>query len=135
MLIHRRIHNRKEDRMLVAQGAAALLAFSLMLVVAARGIQSQPDVQAQQSQVQVSGQARDLAVSQTSGVSAKSVVLVGTVVKDGEVLVFREQSGKVYHMKEQAKARPFVDKPVKVTGRVDDASGMLILEKIESAPA
>ena len=126
-----RYPNRIGNRVVVVQGSLALLAFSLMLAVAARGIQSLPNVQAQQA---ASDSAGHVGVSAQTEAGAKTVqadVFTGTIVKDGTVLVFRDQSGKVYRLKTQESANRYEGKSVKVTGKLEEETGLLLVDKIE----
>jgi hypothetical protein len=119
------------NRVILTQGALAILAFTMMLGVAARGVQSLPDVQAQRTAAQDSDQYAVQADTKAGAKDVKTGVFTGTIVKDGEVLVFRDESGKLYRLSSQAKAKPFEGKPVKVKGQLEEATGLLHVDSIE----
>ena len=126
-----RYPNRIGNRLVLVQGSLALLAFSLMLGVAARGVQSLPNVQAQQAASDSAGRITVSAHTETGAKVAQVEVFTGTIVKDGTVLVFRDQSGKVYRLKTQEAANRYEGKSVKVTGKLEEETGLLLVDKIE----
>jgi hypothetical protein len=59
-------------------------------------------------------------------------IFTGKIVKSGKVLVLSDAEGKTtYQLDDQQKAREFVNKDVKVTGVLDDSTGMIRVAAIE----
>jgi hypothetical protein len=121
---HSRCSRGTGNRTLIAQGSAALFAFTLMLGVAARGVQSLPNVHAQSDRA---------GYQEAGGQEVEAEVFTGTIVRDGTVLVFRDQSGKVYRLNAPEKAHPFEGKPVRLTGKLEKDTGLLLVNRIENA--
>jgi hypothetical protein len=58
----------------------------------------------------------------------------GKIVKHGNLLVLSDAEGKTtYKLDDQQKAKEFVNKDVKVTGVLDDSTGMIRVTAIEPA--
>jgi Protein of unknown function (DUF5818) len=131
------MHNR--NRAIAGEGLLALLTFSLMLGVAARSLQSQPDaspspkdtavVLAQQEPQSNPTQKPD---APGNGAQAEnSAVFTGTIIKNGSDFVLRDESGTVYTLDARSKAQQYAGKPVKVTGRLEDNARRIHVESIE----
>ena len=65
----------------------------------------------------------------------KSVVVTGTIVKNGSDFVLKDSSGTVYRLDTPEKAEPFDGKSVKVTGKLEASSNLLHVESIEAMAA
>jgi hypothetical protein len=66
---------------------------------------------------------------------AKSVVVTGTIVKNGSDFVLKDTSGTVYRLDAPGKAEPFEGKSVKVTGQLDANASLPHVESIEATTA
>ena len=70
--------------------------------------------------------------SQRAAVETKT--FTGKIVKSGGVLVLSDAQGKAtYKLDDQQKAKEFVNKDVKVTGVLDDSTGVIRVTAIEPA--
>jgi uncharacterized protein YdeI (BOF family) len=123
------------------QGVLALLAFALLLVVAAHALRPldknsfdtgfPPAVQAAQ-EPQQPATAQD--GQQPPNAKAESAtVFHGTIVKDGSDFVLRDQSGTVYRLDAPSKAKPFEGKSVKLTGRVEKDARLIHVQDIQAS--
>jgi hypothetical protein len=66
--------------------------------------------------------------------AAEMKIFAGKIVKAGNVLVLSDSEGKTtYKLDDQQKAKEFVNKDVKVTGVLDDSTGMIRVTAIEPA--
>jgi hypothetical protein len=64
--------------------------------------------------------------------AAETKTFAGKIVKAGNVLVLSDAEGKTtYRLDDQQKAKEFVNKDVKVTGVLDDSTGMIRVTAIE----
>jgi hypothetical protein len=64
--------------------------------------------------------------------AAETKTFSGKIVKTGNMLVLSDAEGKTtYKLDDQQKAKAFVNKDVKVTGVLDDATGMIRVTAIE----
>ena len=58
----------------------------------------------------------------------------GTIVKDGNMLVLKDTASKtVFQLDDQAKAKQYVGKEVKVTGSLDASTNTIHVEDIQAA--
>ena len=64
--------------------------------------------------------------------SSKSTSFTGTIVKDGEQYVLRDNSGGVYKLDDSSRAQNFEGKSVKVTGRLAADSKLIHVDTIEA---
>jgi hypothetical protein len=123
---------RVRDQVITAQGVLSLVAITAMLGYAAYALQLAPQesiaAYAQDRQVAVVPQPTDLN-------PARSAVYSGTIVTHGSGFVLRQPSGAVYHLDDPTQAQRFAGKPVKVTGKLDQAGILLHIEKIEEVRA
>jgi len=69
--------------------------------------------------------------SQPNGVVGKSIVVTGTILKNGADLVLKDSAGRVYRLDAPDKAGPFEGMSVKVTGKLDAEANLLHVEAIE----
>ena len=125
------------------QGVLALLAFGLLLVVAAHALKPlngnsldpayPPAVEAAQ-EPQQPATAPD-AQQPPDAKTESATVFHGTIVKDGNDYVLRDQSGTVYRLDSPAEAKPFVGKPVRLTGRVEKDARLIHVQRIEKVAA
>jgi len=66
--------------------------------------------------------------------AAETKTFAGKIVKAGNTLVLSDTEGKTtYKLDDQQKAKEFVNKDVKVTGVLDDSTGMIRVTAIEPA--
>lgn len=66
--------------------------------------------------------------------AAETKTFAGKIVKAGNVLVLSDEEGKTtYKLDDQQKAKEFVNKDVKVTGVLDNTTGMIRVTTIEPA--
>ncbi len=66
--------------------------------------------------------------------ATEAKTFAGKIVKAGNVLVLTDAEGKTtYKLDDQQKAKAFVNKDVKVTGVLDDSTGMIRVTAIEPA--
>jgi hypothetical protein len=124
---------RKRDVTMATQTGLALLFFTLMLGVAMRGMQPSPEsvVSAAYQEPQPPASSNvPPDQSRPDPKAGKAVVMVGTIVKDASDFVLREQSGKVYRLDAPSKAKRFEGKSVKVTGKLDENSGLIHVDEI-----
>jgi len=68
----------------------------------------------------------------TAGQSQEAESFTGTVVKSGDKYVLKTDSG-TYQIDDQNKAKQFEGKQVKVSGKLDKATGMLQVSDIQAA--
>ncbi|MFZ0760763.1 MAG: DUF5818 domain-containing protein [Candidatus Sulfotelmatobacter sp.] len=72
--------------------------------------------------------------NQNSQTAAATKTFAGKIVKDGDVLVLSDTEGKTtYKLDDQEKAKKFVNQDVKVTGVLDDSTGIIRVTSIEPA--
>jgi hypothetical protein len=70
---------------------------------------------------------------------AQSTTFTGTIAKFGEqsgggtIYVLRDSSGAVYKLDDPERAKPFVGKSVKVTGKLDAGAKVIHVDSIEGA--
>lgn len=64
---------------------------------------------------------------------AQSATFTGTIAKFGEQYVLHDSSGAVYKLDDPERAKPFVGKSVKVTGKLDAGAKVIRVESIEGA--
>jgi hypothetical protein len=96
-----------------AEGVLTLMILAVVPATSARAMQLQPTqapVQAQQAQPD---QSKD---------TTKSLVVTGTIVKNGSDFVLKDEKGTIYRLDAQDKAAPFENKSVKVTGKLEQAT-------------
>jgi hypothetical protein len=66
--------------------------------------------------------------------AAETKTFAGKIVKHGNLLVLSDAEGKTtYKLDDQQKAKEFVNKDVKVTGVLDDSTGVIRVTAIEPA--
>ena len=122
---------QRSNRVAMTQGGLALLAFTLMLGIAAKAVQPLPErsspivLQEQQQPPPDTGQ--------SDRPSGESRLFTGTIVKDGSQLVFRDQSGTVYQLDDPSKAKRFESRSVKLTGKLEKSKQTIDIEKIVPA--
>jgi uncharacterized protein YdeI (BOF family) len=63
---------------------------------------------------------------------AKSVILSGTIQRDGEQFFLREASGQIYRLDDPQHAQAFEGQAVKVTGKLDTQTRLIHVEHIEA---
>jgi hypothetical protein len=114
------------NRIAMAQGGFALLAFGLMLGIAARAVQPLPE----RPFSMVLQEDPPRVVQAQAEKPADSQVFIGTVEKNGSAVVFRDQYGTIYQLDDPAKAKPFVGKSVKLTGELQKAKQMIVVKEI-----
>jgi len=73
--------------------------------------------------------------SQPDGIVAKSIVVTGTILKNGSDLVLKDLAGKTYRLDAPDKVGPFEGMSVKVTGKLDAEANLLHVETIEAINA
>lgn len=66
---------------------------------------------------------------------AQHSTFIGTVMRDGEQFVLRDNSGQIYRLDDPQHAQSFEGKAVKVTGQLDAQAHLIHVERIESAMA
>lgn len=132
---------------LALQGMLALLAFALLLVVAAKALQPQhlpapdPVMAAALQEAQQPAASRGTQSDTQSpdprqdGKSVPGGVFHGTIVRDGSDFVFRDQSGIVYRLDAPEKAKPFVGKTVKLSGQVEKDARLIHVQHVEKTAA
>jgi hypothetical protein len=127
---------RVRDKVITAQGVLSLVAITAMLGYAAYAMQLAPRdsiaAYAQDRPLAVVPQPADLPPALNP---ARSAVYSGTIVTHGSGFVLRQPSGAVYHLDDPSQAQRFAGKPVKVTGKLDQAGILLHIEKIEEVRA
>jgi len=137
-----RMPNR--DRAIACEGALALLTFTLMLGVAARGLRPQPGppevVRAnalvlQEPQNKPSPDPLQSASLRPGSAADKSTIFTGTIVRHGSDFVLRERSGSPYRLDAPLKAQQYEGRPVRVTGRLEEVARMIHVESIEEIAA
>ncbi len=64
---------------------------------------------------------------------AHSVLIQGTVVRDGAQFLLRDISGQVYQLDDARQLQSFEGKAVTVTGKLDPQSMMIHVESVDSA--
>ena len=66
---------------------------------------------------------------------AQSATFTGTIAKfrDSEVYVLKDSSGAVYKLDDPERAKPFLGKSVKVTGKLDAGAKVIRVDSIEGA--
>ena len=64
---------------------------------------------------------------------AEQMVLHGAILRDGAQLILRDSSGAIFHLDDFQQADDFVGKTVTVTGRLEAASRVIHIERIEPA--
>lgn len=64
-------------------------------------------------------------------VSATTVILSGTVIRNGTRFALRETAGELYTLDSTGRAWPFEGEDVRVTGHFDSATSLLHVEDIE----
>jgi hypothetical protein len=70
---------------------------------------------------------------ETQKPAAETKTFSGKIVKAGNMLVLSDAEGKTtYKLDDQQKAKAFVNKDVKVTGVLDDSTGMIRVTAIDS---
>lgn len=131
---------RQFNRVRVANGVLFSAALAVTAFVSASAIQlvtNQPQAfaaqPAQHSQEKPGMQQEN--PPQPDQSASKSVVVTGTIVKDGSDLVLKDTSGKTYRLDPPDKAEPFEGKSVKVTGKLDADANLLHVESIEATAA
>jgi hypothetical protein len=66
--------------------------------------------------------------------ATETKIFTGKIVKSGNTLVLTDAGGKMtYKLDDQQKAKEFVNKEVKVTGILDDSTGVIRVTAIEPA--
>jgi len=66
--------------------------------------------------------------------AAETKTFTGKIVKSGNLLVLSDAEGKTtYKLDDQQKAKEFVNQDVKVTGVLDDSTGVIRVTAIEPA--
>ena len=76
--------------------------------------------------------AQDQSSSQPNPAVAGTKSFTGKVVKVGDKLVLTDATGKmIYKLDDQVKAKEFLNKNVKVTGVLDDSTGMIRVSAID----
>lgn len=73
--------------------------------------------------------------SRSDGAISKTIVVTGTILKDGANLVLKDLAGKTYRLDASDKAGPFEGMSVKLTGKLDAEANLLHVEAIESMNA
>jgi hypothetical protein len=64
--------------------------------------------------------------------ATEAKTFAGKIVKEGDVLVLTDAEGKTtYKLDDQQKAKAFVNKDVKVTGVLDDSTGIIRVTAID----
>jgi hypothetical protein len=61
----------------------------------------------------------------------KAAVFTGTIIRHGSDFVLRDQSGTVYRLDAPSKAERYEGKPVKVTGKLEEAARLIHADTIE----
>ena len=128
------------NRAIVCEGALALMTFTLMLGVAARALQSRPDslpgdraaaLILQEPQNKPSPDPQQPDAPRPGPEADKHAIFTGTIIKNGEDFVLRDQSGTLYRLDAPSKAAPFEGKSVKVTGKLEETAKLIHVENIE----
>jgi hypothetical protein len=65
--------------------------------------------------------------------ASETRIFAGKIVKHGNILILSDTGGKTYKLDDQQKAKEFVNKEVKVTGVLDDSTGVIRVTAIEPA--
>jgi hypothetical protein len=149
------IENR--DRVLRAQGATALVAFTLMLGTAGRMLQSRPvsaDAASHDAGLAIADHAIEDAnrremprpaqgpsAIRAHGPSGNAASFVsekdaaqafhGTVVREGLNYMLRDSSGEEYRLDAMSSAQAFEGRPVKVSGQLEESSRLIHVQEIE----
>jgi hypothetical protein len=80
----------------------------------------------------VSAQAQSMPQPGSQKPASEPKTFTGKIVKSGDVLVLSDAEGKTtYKLDDQQKAQEFVNKDVKVTGVLDDSTGVIRVTAIE----
>jgi len=136
------------DRAIAYEGTLALLTFTLMVGVAARGLRPQSDppevVRAnalvlQEPQNRPSPDPVQSALLRDGSAADrpdkygpdKSTIFTGTIIRHGSDFVLREGSGRPYRLDAPLKAQQYEGRPVRVTGRLEEVARMIHVESIE----
>jgi Protein of unknown function (DUF5818) len=72
-----------------------------------------------------------LPMPDTRPISATTVILSGTVIRNGTRFALRETAGVLYTLDSTGRAWPFEGEDVRVTGHFDSATSLLHVEDIE----
>jgi hypothetical protein len=67
--------------------------------------------------------------------SQPAKVFTGTVLKRGSSFVLRDGAGHVFKLDDQASAKPYAGKAVKVTGQLDEQAMLIHVQSIEGTEA
>lgn len=130
---------QNRNRSLTAQALLCLMAF-LAVDVAANAmkpalIQSKAFALAGAQSSQDKPDQQQPNPSQPDQSATKSVVVTGTIVKNGSTFVLRASSGTVYQLDAQEKAQPYEGKSVKVTGDLEAQTSVIHVKAIEAMNA
>lgn len=71
------------------------------------------------------------AVVQPQQGQAQSAIFSGTIQRDGEQFLLREESGQIYRLDSSRLAQPYEGQSVKVTGKLDTDARLIHVEHIE----
>ena len=145
----------KRDRTVFVQGALAFLAFCLLLGAAAKNMEPpsralEPHQPEEMFPLSPSAQDRQQTAPTADGKNgqqdpaqrhrtelvpstSREGVFHGTIERDPSGYVFRDQSEIVYRLDSPERAKPFQSKPVRITGRIDQAKRLIYVVGIEPA--
>lgn len=127
---------RRNDSSITVQGGLALVAVGAMLSYAVYALEIGPTQPVDASTVETISQAgsAQTAGAQAGAASARAEFYTGMVVKNGSGFLLRGSAGALYHLDDSTKAQAFAGKSVKVTGKLDETSKLIHVEKIEESP-
>jgi hypothetical protein len=80
-----------------------------------------------------SANAQDQTQPQQQQRDQRSATFSGKIMRNGELYVLRESSGRVLTLDDAQRARPYVGRMVKVTGRLDGQAKVIHVDNIEVA--
>ncbi|HEY4381081.1 MAG TPA: DUF5818 domain-containing protein [Acidobacteriaceae bacterium] len=123
----------KHNRTLAAEGLAALLVLAVAPAASAVALHPQPYSLIQET-TQPNTEVPNQPDSQQE--QQKAVVVMGTIIKQGQNLVLKDEKGVVYRLDLQEKAEPYLNQSVKVTGKLEpaDASQVALLHVQQIEP-
>lgn len=71
------------------------------------------------------------AAMQAQQSQTQSAIFAGTIQRDGEQFLLREESGQIYRLDSSRLAQPYEGQSVKVTGKLDTEARLIHVEHIE----
>jgi hemolysin activation/secretion protein len=120
--------------------SASVLVFACALAwgspfVAAGSAQAQEQAQPQQTQPQPDQAQPQPNPDQAAPDQTSAKTFTGTIQKSGSHFVLKDDSGQIFKLDDAASAKPYVGKPVKVVGQLDEQAMLIHVQSIEGTAA